>query len=207
MPLKVYHSKYTWSRCRGKRYRHSRRMRNPQFCVSGKRLDLLNIAHYLNDDRWAQREFSHSSYTWQLAQWLTFHNRRSKQWLYRHKSHHDRCIYLFLSYKVSRYNSDIIVKCEYLILLFANKSVPVWIVITNVHSWYNNTDGQMIVHTFLVFYFSYFYCCMFFIKDGVEFIVLCQTATSRDKSNHKMLLFDKWQLRKNVLWLYSQKPN
>ena len=30
-------SGFLWSRCRGKRSRHSRRMRNPQFCVSGKR--------------------------------------------------------------------------------------------------------------------------------------------------------------------------
>ena len=28
---------FLWSRCRGKRSRHSRHMRNPQFCVSGKR--------------------------------------------------------------------------------------------------------------------------------------------------------------------------
>ena len=30
-------SGFLWSRWRGKRSRHSRRMRNPQFCVSGKR--------------------------------------------------------------------------------------------------------------------------------------------------------------------------
>ena len=30
-------SGFLWSRCEGKRSRHSRRMRNPQFCVSGKR--------------------------------------------------------------------------------------------------------------------------------------------------------------------------
>ena len=30
-------SGFLWCRCRGKRSRHSRRMRNPQFCVSGKR--------------------------------------------------------------------------------------------------------------------------------------------------------------------------
>ena len=28
---------FRWSRWQGKRFRHSRRMRNPQFCVSGKR--------------------------------------------------------------------------------------------------------------------------------------------------------------------------
>ena len=30
-------SSFLWNRWRGKRSRHSRRMRNPQFCVSGKR--------------------------------------------------------------------------------------------------------------------------------------------------------------------------
>ena len=30
-------SGFLWNRLRGKRSRHSRRMRNPQFCVSGKR--------------------------------------------------------------------------------------------------------------------------------------------------------------------------
>ena len=30
-------SGFLWSRWRGKRSRHSRRMRNPQFCISGKR--------------------------------------------------------------------------------------------------------------------------------------------------------------------------
>ena len=30
-------SGFLWNRCRGKRSRHSRRMRNPWFCVSGKR--------------------------------------------------------------------------------------------------------------------------------------------------------------------------
>ena len=33
-------SGFRWSRWRGKRSRHSRRMHNPQFCVSGKRLML-----------------------------------------------------------------------------------------------------------------------------------------------------------------------
>ena len=33
----MYHGGFFWSRWRGKLSRHSRRMRNPQFCVSGKR--------------------------------------------------------------------------------------------------------------------------------------------------------------------------
>ena len=35
-------SGFLWSRWRGKRSRHSRRMRNPQFCVSGKRSICVN---------------------------------------------------------------------------------------------------------------------------------------------------------------------
>ena len=35
-------SGFLWCRCREKRSRHSRRMRNPKFCVSGKR-PMLNI--------------------------------------------------------------------------------------------------------------------------------------------------------------------
>ena len=35
-----------WSRWRGKRSRHSRRMCNPRFCVSGKRLMMLIYAHF-----------------------------------------------------------------------------------------------------------------------------------------------------------------
>ena len=38
-------SGFLWSRWRGKRSRHSRRKRNPQFCVSGKR----PIGPFLND--------------------------------------------------------------------------------------------------------------------------------------------------------------
>ena len=37
-------SGFLWSRWRGKRFSHSRRMRNPQFCVSGKRLTLCTIS-------------------------------------------------------------------------------------------------------------------------------------------------------------------
>ena len=36
-------SSFLWSRWRGKRFRHSRRMRNPQFYVSGKRPIEINI--------------------------------------------------------------------------------------------------------------------------------------------------------------------
>ena len=44
-------SGFLWSRWRGKRYRHSRCMRNPQFCLSGKRPigmveTLRHSAHY-----------------------------------------------------------------------------------------------------------------------------------------------------------------
>ena len=38
-------SGFLWRRWRGKRSRHSRRMRNPQFCVSGKRPIMRNLSH------------------------------------------------------------------------------------------------------------------------------------------------------------------
>ena len=37
-------SGFLWNRWRGKRFLHSRHMRNPQFCVSGKRLMLFTIS-------------------------------------------------------------------------------------------------------------------------------------------------------------------
>ena len=41
-------SSFFWSRGRGKRSRHSRRMRNPQFSVSGKRsIAVFAIQHYI----------------------------------------------------------------------------------------------------------------------------------------------------------------
>ena len=43
-------SGFLWSRCRGKRSRHSRRMHNPQFCVSGKRSMQLTTLYY-NSER------------------------------------------------------------------------------------------------------------------------------------------------------------
>ena len=39
-----------WNRWRGKRSRHSRRMRNPQFCVSGKRPMTSNTCNYISSD-------------------------------------------------------------------------------------------------------------------------------------------------------------
>ena len=39
-------SGFLWSRWRGKRSRHSRRMRNPQFYVSGKRAMMRNVNAY-----------------------------------------------------------------------------------------------------------------------------------------------------------------
>ena len=46
-------SGFLWSRWRVKRYRHSRRMRNPQFCVSGKSPMLLQfilwLTHFADD--------------------------------------------------------------------------------------------------------------------------------------------------------------
>ena len=53
-------SVFIWSRWREKRYRHSRRKRNPQFYVSGKRpmqcLDLLSLEMYHQDPATAQPE-------------------------------------------------------------------------------------------------------------------------------------------------------
>ena len=40
------------SRWWGKRSRHSRRMRNPQFCVSGKRPMISPCGHHYNDITW-----------------------------------------------------------------------------------------------------------------------------------------------------------
>ena len=49
-------SGFLWSRWRGKRSRHSRRMRNPQFYVSGKKpIGLLSAFHFPQDSLWFDR--------------------------------------------------------------------------------------------------------------------------------------------------------
>ena len=66
-------SGFIWSRWRGKRSRHSRRMRNPQFCVSGKR-PILNVGtvkpdqsyHWIMRSPWDRRLFMTASMNMKL---------------------------------------------------------------------------------------------------------------------------------------------
>ena len=63
-------SGFLWSRWRGKRSRHSRRMRNPQFCVSGKRPKYLLLT-MLADFTSAHAPL-HPYRTVRLAIWVIF---------------------------------------------------------------------------------------------------------------------------------------
>ena len=70
-------SVFLWSQCRGKRSRHSRRMRKPQFFVSGNRPMV-----YINKTRWYQED------------WTGIHHIRTIVWF--HWDHLWTCVVEFV---------------------------------------------------------------------------------------------------------------
>ena len=62
---------FLWNRRRGKRSRHSRRMRNPQFCVSGKRPITLYIMSRNNNDVIICYTGSHDRIVWVCMRYIS----------------------------------------------------------------------------------------------------------------------------------------
>ena len=74
-------SSYLWSRWRENRSRHSRCMRSPQFCISGKSLMARYLIKHKNCKHWNRMIFySHTIHIYTLLAWASYGYHFYKSW-------------------------------------------------------------------------------------------------------------------------------